>query len=106
MSVFFVVMFSSYSHSHLLTEEWAVKTNLFRRSNYLIGCFFNKTITLVIGFMSMEANFIACGQGYSPDYTGKDGIKMGENFNSIKQIDELAFLTMADYEKALHNWNI
>ena len=54
----------------------------------------------------MEANFIACGQGYSPASVDQKGVKTSENFNSIRQIDEVAFVTMASYDKALHNWNI
>ena len=68
--LFFVVMVvvlnANFNKSFLLTEEWAYSYSFWGRSWYLIGCFFVKTISLVSGFISMEANFIACGQGYSP----------------------------------------
>ena len=101
-----VVLSANFNKSFLLTQEWAIQYTFLQKSWYLIGCFFVKTISLVTGFISMEANFIACGQGYSPASVDEKGVNTPENFNSIRQIDEIAFVTMASYDKALHNWNI
>jgi len=39
---------------------------LVMRALYLIAAIHIKVLTLFIGFVSQETNFIACGQGYKP----------------------------------------
>jgi hypothetical protein len=49
------------------------------RCIYAIGVLWFKYSKLITGFIAIEANSIACGQGYTPATKDKP-----ENFNSIR----------------------
>ena len=51
------------SYDHLLTEEWATSP-LPYRFGYIIAAVHIKAFVMFVGMSAMEANFIACGQGY------------------------------------------
>jgi hypothetical protein len=55
----------NFSFDFLLTAQWAEKP-LLMRALYLIIVVNIKVLTMFIGFLSMESNFIATGQGYRP----------------------------------------
>ena len=52
-------------YEHLLTEEWATSP-LPYRFGYIIAAVHIKAFVMFTGMSAMEANFIACGQGYTP----------------------------------------
>ena len=58
------------------------------------------------GMSAMEANFIACGQGYSPAKRDENGeITEQENFNSIRNVSLMAIETQKNWNKAVAGWN-
>lgn len=59
-------------YSYLLTDEWANSLFVYR-CLYLMGIVHRKVFELFMGFSSMEANFIACGQSYTPAKKSTDG---------------------------------
>jgi len=75
------------NYEHLLTEEWATSW-LPYRFGYIIAAVHIKAFVMFAGMAAMEANFIACGQGYTPaklDEKTKEVI-VPENFNSIRNV--------------------
>ena len=73
-------------YEHLLTEEWATSL-LPYRFGYIIAAVHIKALVMFTGMSAMEANFIACGQGYTPAKRDEKGeIIEPENFNSIRNV--------------------
>lgn len=58
--VLMVIVSLNFSFDHLLTQEWADLPFLLRAA-YLIAAIHIKVLTLFIGFVSQETNFIVCG---------------------------------------------
>ena len=85
---------------YLLTQEWA-DMPLLLRALYLIAAINIKVLTLFCGFTSMESNFIASGQGYTPATKDKP-----ECFNSLRQIYMTDVLSQVCWTNAITRWNI
>lgn len=105
-----VVLSQLVSPRDLLTDEWASK-NLGFRAAHMVAALHLKIISCYVGFSSMEANFIACGQSYKPahEITDKDGKvieRVPEDFFYIKQIKIWVFETMETWTGAVTGWNI
>ena len=93
------------NYEHLLTEEWATSP-LPYRFGYIIAAVHIKAFVMFTGMSAMEANFIACGQGYSPAKRDENGeITEQENFNSIRNVSLMAIETQKNWNKAVAGWN-
>lgn len=98
--VLMVVLSLNVSFDTLLTEEWTSKPFIWR-AGYLIAAIHIKVLTLFIGFVSQETNFIACGQGYKPATKDEP-----ENFNSLRVISIWSFESQISWTEAISKWNI
>ena len=93
------------NYDHLLTEEWATSP-LPYRFGYIIAAVHIKAFIMFVGMSAMEANFIACGQGYTPAKLNEKGeVIEPENFNSIRNVGLLAVQTQKNWNKAVAGWN-
>ena len=103
--VLMILVSLNFSFDFLLTEQWSALP-FYQRAGYLVGAIHFKVYILFIGFVSMEANFIACGQGYSPAGKNKDGTDKEESFNTIRQVVMLPVETQVSWHEAVVSWNI
>ena len=98
--VLMVAVSLNFSFDHLLTQEW-VDLPLLLRAAYLIAAIHIKVLTLFIGFVSQETNFIVCGQGYKPATKENP-----ECFNSLRVVYMMAIQTQVSWTDAVSKWNI
>ena len=104
-TVCLLVMTPYVKYDHLLTEEWATSP-LPYRFGYIIAAVHIKAAVMFVGMSAMEANFIACGQGYTPAKKDADNqIIEPENFNSIRNVSIWAIETQKNWNKAVAGWN-
>ena len=103
--VLMILVSLNFSFDYLLTPEWSALP-FWQRAGYLVGAIHFKVYILFIGFVSMECNFIACGQGYTPSGINKDKTFKEENFNSIRQIVMLPVENQISWHEAVVSWNI
>ena len=63
--VAFIAIANAVNQRDLLTEEYAAASYPYKVILLIAVCHL-KVVSCYIGFTSMEANFIACGQSYKP----------------------------------------
>lgn len=100
MLIQYVVLIRIVSVKGILTQEWA-DMHLIGRCFYAIGVVWLKLNKLMVGFIAMEANSIACGQDYTPATKDKP-----ENFNSIRCIYVRNVYELSSFKEDLGAWNI
>ena len=100
-TVILLVIMEFINYDHLLTEEWATSP-LPYRFGYIIGAVHIKAFVMFAGMSAMEANFIACGQGYTPAKLNDKGeVVEPENFNSIRNVSIVAIQTQKNWTKCV-----
>lgn len=70
------------------------------RMGYIILCMQKNISTLFTGFMWMESQIVASGQGYSVDKDGK------EEWNTYPQVSAIGFWVSTNTTDATQKWNI
>jgi hypothetical protein len=95
-----MVIDSLVSSKGLESQEYA-DLHIFMRCFYIIGLLWLKFSKLMVGFIAMEANLIACGHGYAPATE-----KQPENFNSLRSICVRPIFDMISLKDALAGWNV
>ena len=100
MLVFMLVLSELVSIKVVVGQEWA-GFHFSVRSLYIIGIVWIKLSKLMVGFIAMEANMIACGHGYSPATKEEP-----ENFNSLRAIYVERIFRLSSWKDLVAGWNV